>query len=1262
MEEMRVCAEQVLFNTENQYNKKYYMNKIYKIFAMLFLLLNLTDLSGQTNLALSCTVSASTCNTGACNTMNDNNFGTCETQIMWISTGTPPSTTPGVEWIQFDWSSAKTLNKFIIHHAQKATRFLAGGLIQSWNGSAWVNVYTFSNLTPACSSTINFPVTTTSRIRITSFTMSGTQLSNPNFREFEIYGPNVNNDATVSFLTNPDICTYNQAIVAKVLNAGKKKLDSFRLYWSVNNVLQSVNYFKSNLKTGFDTTITLTSSLTFTANTNYTIKAWTMLPNGQVDSTPANDEFALTFSFFGNPTPPSTTNFKQCGNGAPVLQAVPFSPADTIVWYTAASGGTMLGMGKKITGPYITSTSTYYAQAMKLGAKVNLINGGATTGVNITQTNYYGGMMDIRVANSTIAMDSITVRLWYNSPPSDFQLYYKSGTYAGFETNTNAWTLVNKGRARFFVVAGAYYARVSTKTLFLNPNTTYGIYYTVDISGSGVGNSLYTINPGTQAQTTELTVLAPGTTIIGLFGSTQVLANYRPYMEFMYSKQCSNPVRTPLTVTVKPRPTGADVVKGPVFNGQFRIGDNTAPDVTEVGKTIMYELVPPTGYTNAGHGSTWIINSIVARTRYGKLVPATEYIVVPPSNGIKGSVSFTPKSIWIDSFITFSMNFSDLGPHLCDSTIKRTLVVAPAPRPNFITPATICLGDEMLFDNTTFNHSGNATYTWYFGNGDSSDNQSPVYKYKTSGVFQVHLVAKSFPWGVIRDTTISIEIGEVPDAKFKVNNQCQGIAITFQNQTTIANGTLSYDWDFGDGIHSSSNNPTHLYANPGAYKVTLTASANGCVSKAIKNAHSFARPVPSFTKVTGNCLNSEFTFNNTSTIAIGEFGSVWDFNDGGNKATVKEPKYFFVTAGIKNVKLKVISEFSCADSITVPLIVKQTPTTNFTYPYSCSRTPTPFTNTSTLNGEVLLGYQWNFGDGPGSTLTNPVKTWTTIGPRVVKLKTVLTNGCSTEESKMVNVGVQPLVDFIVEDRCAGSEVPFTNNTTFTQGVITYDWSFGDGNTSTTAAPVHVYGSTVSQTYTVKLKASIAGGCADSTSKTITIQPLPTTCSFDINGSYWAAQILPLQFVPTGGPTTGITYTWITGDGNSLTSTAAGTSYKYKMHGKYCVTMVARNAAGCECSTTKCVKLTTDINSAESMNNSVSVYPNPNEGVFNVSLDSELDGEMLVNVYNTLGELVKSVAGVDNIAMVDMSDSASGVYIVKVVSGNRVATKMITLSR
>ena len=49
--------------------------------------------------------------------------------------------------------------------------------------------------------------------------------------------------------------------------------------------------------------------------------------------------------------------------------------------------------------------------------------------------------------------------------------------------------------------------------------------------------------------------------------------------------------RLPFVVTVKPRPIGATVIKGATFQGQFRNGSITDPDVLEVGKTNTYNLI-----------------------------------------------------------------------------------------------------------------------------------------------------------------------------------------------------------------------------------------------------------------------------------------------------------------------------------------------------------------------------------------------------------------------------------------------------------------------------------------------------------------------------------------------------------------------------------------------------------------------------------------------------------------------------------------------
>jgi PKD repeat protein len=47
-------------------------------------------------------------------------------------------------------------------------------------------------------------------------------------------------------------------------------------------------------------------------------------------------------------------------------------------------------------------------------------------------------------------------------------------------------------------------------------------------------------------------------------------------------------------------------------------------------------------------------------------------------------------------------------------------------------------------------------------------------------------------------------------------------SIMFTDKTTGGVEPYSYDWDFGDGEHSTAQNPTHCYASNGSYTVTLT--------------------------------------------------------------------------------------------------------------------------------------------------------------------------------------------------------------------------------------------------------------------------------------------------------------------------------------------------------------------------------------------------------------------------------------------------------
>lgn len=673
------------------------------------------------------------------------------------------------------------------------------------------------------------------------------------------------------------------------------------------------------------------------------------------------------------------------------------------------------------------------------------------------------------------------------------------------------------------------------------------------------------------------------------------------------------------------------------------------PDVAEVGKTITYGITPPTGYTNTDHSYTWVINSITAYSRYGVQIPSSDFTVNNPGTNGQGTITFTPKQAHLDSFITFYVRFSDLGPHYCDSTIKRTLVVAPTPKPSFKFPASICLGDAVLFENTTTIHSGNSTYMWYFDDGDSSDLVSPVHEYKQPGTYNIRLIATSFPWGAIKDTTIQVEVGELPAVNFKVNNKCQGIAVTFQNQTTVGNGVLTYIWNFGDNTpNNTSTNPSHLYTNPGGYKVTLTAEANGCKSSLVKNAYTFAKPVANFNApISSICARTEVLLPNTSTIALGQQGAYWTYGDG-NVSTQINGDHKFEQPGTYTVKLLAVSEFDCKDSIAKQVTIKPTPVPDFSGDIYCAKTPTRFTNTT---NEVLPNpvYQWKFSDNVTSSLKNITKNWPYEGPFNVKLTATYTNGCSDAIEKKVTVLSQPKANFVANDVCAGETVNFANLSTGDRANIQYRWDFGDGTFSTVPSPNKDYALGNTTQYTIALVATYVGACSDTIRKTLTVSESPI-CDFNAKD----LGFLNAQFTPVN--TSYSEYSWTFGEGGS--SDDVSPIYKYKYTGNFIVTLKATNAAGCECTLTKKYSATTDIKNVNS-DKGISIYPNPNGGTFTVT---NKNGEsMKVEVFNLLGVKVNTINSNDGSAEINLGNSAKGIYLVKVTIDGVTSTFKVTVT-
>lgn len=122
-------------------------------------------------------------------------------------------------------------------------------------------------------------------------------------------------------------------------------------------------------------------------------------------------------------------------------------------------------------------------------------------------------------------------------------------------------------------------------------------------------------------------------------------------------------------------------------------------------------------------------------------------------------------------------------------------------------------------------------------------------------------------------------------------------------------------------------------------------------------------------------------------------------------------------------------------------------------PKRCLNAPVFFQDASTTNGTADLTYEWDFGDGfggGGSTVSNPVKTYTASGQYIVTLTVTgisnLSVSCSDAFDTIIRIKPLPIADFTVAPACASSSVVFTNKSIAPPGsdpINRWQWEFGD---------------------------------------------------------------------------------------------------------------------------------------------------------------------------------------------------------------------------
>ncbi len=509
---------------------------------------------------------------------------------------------------------------------------------------------------------------------------------------------------------------------------------------------------------------------------------------------------------------------------------------------------------------------------------------------------------------------------------------------------------------------------------------------------------------------------------------------------------------------------------------------------------------------------------------------------------------------------SYTVKLVATGPGGKDSvSMPAYISIAAQPVALFNAPqTTACAGEPISFTNQS---SGFSSCLWDFGDGTTSTASNPVHAYAQAGSYTITLVAYNSMGCAATETRQQyITINPVPSSGFTVNTQASCDPAHGFQFTPSGTGTTSWQWDFGDGQTSAQPGPLHTYAAPGTYTVTLvTGNAAGCSDTTIMPGYVslLANPLPVITASTDTgCAPEILSFSGGVT---GVSTYAWDFGTGGT-SYLASPNHQFQSPGSYTVNLQVTYSNGCTNTA-APQPVTMFPSPAATYVPTgnsqCAPATISFVNTGPQSG---VSYLWDFGDGNTSTQFQPTHVYTTAGDYLVILTATNAHGCSSVY-KNINYTVHindPDAEF-VPDVFTGCPPLSVNFSPFnTSASNSYVWDFGDGTTSTSQFPNHVY--TASGTYTVSLTVTDATGCSSTFTMNNAVQTSSTVSGFNTPDTIYACA--PFTVNLSDSSAGAVSWAWDFGDGT--TSGQQNPTHTYTQPGVYTVSLqTTASGTGCD---------------------------------------------------------------------------------------------------
>ncbi len=628
------------------------------------------------------------------------------------------------------------------------------------------------------------------------------------------------------------------------------------------------------------------------------------------------------------------------------------------------------------------------------------------------------------------------------------------------------------------------------------------------------------------------------------------------------------------------------------------------------------------------------------------------------SGGVTDGVPFTPAS---------TNTYTVTGTNIQGCTGQFSVPVTVNPAPTVVANVTansVCAGNSV-----TFTGSGASTYNWTGGVSDGV----PFTPVSTN----TYTVTGTDVNGCSNSATTTVTVNALPavTANTTASAVCIGSPVTLSGS-----GASSYVWT-GGVLNNISFTPTVT----DTYTVTGT-DVNGCTDTDVITVSVNALPTVTASATADSiCSGSSVTLSGGGAMSYTWTSSVVD-------------NVPFAPATTNTYTVTGTDANGCSNTSTITVIVNPTPTVNIgpditqcggsitldagnpgsSYFWSNSTSSQQTTvNTSgtyyvsvvspagcigtdtaniTLNSQPLANLGPDIAicqpttildaGNPGSTYawSNAQTTQTvTVGSGTYSVLVTDPSGCTVNDTIVVTTSAPPVVTASQDTAiCPGGTATLTAS-----GAMSYLWSNNAVGSPTTVTPA------TNTSYYVT--GTDANGCQSTDLVVVTI--------LSNANALFTSNVVGATASFTNQSTGAFTYSWNFGDASPANTTASPT-HVYTANGTYTVTLTVTGPCGVD-TYTMTVTITEVGVGENEIENTLSIFPNPNNGQFTVSFSMEEAKDVTVELMDVAGRVISSTKH-DNVLSVtqtiDGTELADGVYFVRIIAADEVVTKKVVVQK